>query len=89
MSAFRAAQAHGFDSYSDIGLVQDCLGEVDAGLVTYSQALSRQPEDLDSLVNPGVLLCSLNRQAEVVDLLRRAANIDPKLAGNLQMLFSK
>ncbi|NRD27692.1 hypothetical protein [Frigoribacterium sp. VKM Ac-2836] len=83
LSAFRAAQAQGFDSYSDIGLVQECLGEVDAALVTYSEALSRQPEDLDSLVNLGVLLCSLNRQAEAVDPLRRAAKIDPKTSWQL------
>lgn len=83
LAAFRAAQAQGFDSYSDIGLAQECLGEVDAALVTYGKALSQQPNDLDSLVNLGVLLCSLNRQAEAVSPLRRAANIDPKTSWQL------
>lgn len=72
--------------WSALGFCQNILGSYKEALVSFSQAIYIDPDDIVDWTNLGGLLCKLERYDEALIILDRALELEPD---NIETLFNK
>ncbi len=68
------------EAYYDRALLHEKLGDREAALADYTDALEREPEFLQGWYNRGLLLLALGRNEEAVSDFRESITLSPQLA---------
>jgi tetratricopeptide (TPR) repeat protein len=87
LEAFTEAIRRGYPSQVNRGLAFEKVGDAENAGWDYREALLRDPEDVDALVNLGTLEHARENTREAEDLLRAAARLDPKANWQLADVF--
>lgn len=59
------------------------LGDIDAAITVYRQAIAKEPELVQNYVNLGILLANQGKQADFAAVVDQLRQIDPEAADNL------
>lgn len=72
-----------------LGRVQRALGQTDAAMASFQEAITRDPKNVDALINQATLLDGLNRKKEAIDMYNKVLAIqsdNPLALNNLAYL---